>query len=329
MPEWRHWKEIAFVKIPLEMSMGKERRRKVGSDSVNVLVTGGCGFIGSHLVEELITQGHEVTVVDNLHTGSLENIKGFNVHFIEKSCGLLTAEEVSHTEGIFHLGIYSSSPMYRENPPLVGKAVTDFLNILALARAFNAKVVWASTSSIYNGNPLPWREDMPILVKDYYTEARYYMERLAALHYDWYQTETVGLRLFSVYGPREESKGQYANLVSQFLWSMREGNPPVIYGDGTQKRDFTHVYDIVKGILKAFDSHIKHDIFNLGTGVSYSLNELVDVINGVLHTDIQPQCVDNPIKGYIEETLADTTRARHVLNFEADIDLKKGIQIML
>ncbi|MGC1123089.1 MAG: NAD-dependent epimerase/dehydratase family protein [Candidatus Methanofastidiosia archaeon] len=296
---------------------------------MEVLVTGGCGFIGSHLVEELITQGHEVTVVDNLHTGSRENIKGLDVHFIEKNCGFLTAEEVSRTEGIFHLGIYSSSPMYRKDPSLVGRAVTDFLNMLALARAFNVRMVWASTSSIYNGNPSPWREDMPILVKDYYTEARHYMERLADLHYDWYKTETVGLRLFSVYGPREEAKGQYANLVSQFLWSMEEGNPPVIYGDGTQKRDFTHVYDIVKGILQAFDSHVKHDIFNLGTGVSYSLNELVDVINEILHTDIQPEYVKNPIKGYIKETLADITKARNILNFEADIDLKKGIQTIL
>ncbi|MBU7014918.1 MAG: NAD-dependent epimerase/dehydratase family protein [Theionarchaea archaeon] len=296
---------------------------------MEVLVTGGCGFIGSHLVEELVSQGHEVMVVDNLHTGSRKNIKGLDITFLEKDCGVLTAEDVSHTEGIFHLGIYSSSPMYRKDPSLVGKAVTDFLNMLALARTFDVRMVWASTSSIYNGNPLPWKEDMSILVKDYYTEARYFMERLADLHYDWYRTETIGLRFFSVYGPREEAKGRFANLASQFLWSMKEGNPPIIYGDGTQKRDFTHVYDIVQGILRAFGSHVEHDIFNLGTGVSYSLNELTDLINGALHSDVRPEYVNNPIKGYIEETLADITKAKDILDFEADIDLEKGIQTMV
>ncbi|MBU6998956.1 MAG: NAD-dependent epimerase/dehydratase family protein [Theionarchaea archaeon] len=296
---------------------------------MRVLVTGGCGFIGSHLVETLKSLGYEVLVVDNLHTGTLDNIRGMDVHFLRRDCGALTAEEVSHIDGIVHLGIYSSSPMYRKDPSLVGKAVTDFLNMLALARTLDVRMVWASTSSIYNGNPLPWREDMPILVRDYYSEARYFMERLADLHYDWYKTETVGLRFFSVYGPREEAKGQFANLVSQFLWAMREGNPPIIYGDGTQKRDFTHVHDIVKGILRAFDSHVEHDVFNLGTGVSCSLNEVVDLINGVMHSDVQPEYVDNPIKGYITETLADITKARTMLDFRADIDLEKGIQTLL
>lgn len=216
--------------------------------------------------------------------------------------------------------------MYREDPSLVGKAVNDFLNMLKIAGEKNIKMVWASSSSIYNGNPTPWKEDMPIYVKDYYTEARYCMERLAKLHYDWHGTKTIGIRFFSVYGPKEEAKEKYANLVSQFLWCMKKGKSPVLYGDGTQKRDFIHVKDITRGLLLALDSRIEYDILNLGTGKSYSLNKLVEIINEIQDTEITPAYVENTIKGYIFETLADASKSKKVLNFKATINLKEGIK---
>lgn len=294
------------------------------------LVTGGAGFIGSHLVEVLVDSGNEVTVVDNLHTGSLHNLTPFKdeITFINKSCGDISPEEIE-IDGIFHLGIYSSSPMYRNDPSLVGTAVNDFLNMLHLAAHFNVKMVWASTSSIYNGNSTPWKEDMPIHVKDYYSEARYCMERLAKLHYDWHKTETVGMRLFSVYGPRETAKGNYANLVSQFLWCMEKGESPILFGDGTQKRDFTYVDDVTHGLILAFESDITYDIFNIGTGRSHSLNQLVTTINDTLATDISPTYTENTIKGYIHETLSDTTKSRQVLKFQATIDLAEGIKNLI
>jgi UDP-glucose 4-epimerase len=295
---------------------------------MKVLVTGGAGFIGSNLVELLITKGYTVTVVDNLHTGSRENLKGLDITFIQKNCGDVSIKEISDIDGIFHLGIYSSSPMYKKNPSLVGKAVNDFLHMLSLSGELDVKMVWASTSSVYNGNETPWREGMPIFVKDYYAEARYYMERLAALHYEWFKTKSIGLRLFSVYGPKEKPKGEYANLASQFLWWMQKGESPVVYGDGEQRRDFVFVDDILKGFLLAFDSRIECDIINLGTGVSYSLNELVDIINDVLKTDIPPTYTENVIKGYVYETLADTAKAKEVLGFESTVNLREGINYL-
>ena len=296
---------------------------------MKVLVTGGAGFIGSNLVELLITKGYTVTVCDNLHTGSRENVKGLDITFIEKSCGDLSAAEIGDIEGIFHLGIYSSSPMYKKNPSLIGKAVNDFLHMLTLANKLHVKMVWASTSSLYNGNPTPWREDMPIFVKDYYAEARYYMERLAALHYQWYNTKSIGLRLFSVYGPKEKSKGEYANLVSQFLWWMQKGESPILYGDGEQRRDFIYVDDVLNGFLLAFNAGIDYDIINVGTGVSYSLNELVDILNDLLKTDIPPMYTENVIKGYVHETLADTTKAKEVFGIEPTTSLKEGIHVLI
>jgi len=295
------------------------------------LVTGGAGFIGSHLCEELVKRENEVIVVDNLHTGSLDNLKGIEdkIEFINKSCGELTSKEIGKIDGIFHMGIYSSSPIYEENPSLVGMAINDFLNILKIARETNVKVVWASTSSIYNGNPTPWKEDMLIYVKHYYTETRYLMERLAKLHYDWYKTKTIGMRFFSVYGPKEKAKGKYANLISQFLWSIRADEAPIIYDDGEQARDFIYVKDVVGGMLLALESDIECDVFNLGTGKSYTLNEMVVIINELLNKNIKSEYIENKIKNYVRETLADTSKAKTMLGFEATIDLKTGIKKLI
>ncbi|MBU7048315.1 MAG: NAD-dependent epimerase/dehydratase family protein [Theionarchaea archaeon] len=295
---------------------------------MKILVTGGAGFIGSHLVQFLLGKGYDIIVVDNFHTGTFENLREFKdeIEFINKSCGEISKREIGEIDSIFHLGIYSSSPLYRENPNLVGRAVNDFLNMLILSRAYNIRMVWASTSSIYNGNPTPWKENMPIYVKDYYTEARYCMERLARLHHDWYGTETLGMRLFSIYGKKEENKGKYASIVSQVLWCIKEGRSPLIYGDGTQSRDFVYVDDITEGLLLALESNIEYGILNLGTGRSCNFNELVKMINRILGADIEPNYVENPIKGYVHETLADTSTSQKLLGFNAHVHLIDGIK---
>ena len=293
------------------------------------LVTGGAGFIGSNLVEELV-KTNEVIVVDNLHTGSLKNLKEFKnkIKFINKSCGEITSEEIGEIDGIFHLGIPSSSPMYKEDRSLVGKAINDFLNILELARRENCKIVFASSSSIYNGNPVPWKEDMDIKVTDFYTEARYAMERLADLYHQLHSVEWIGLRFFSVYGPKERYKGKYANLVSQFLWAMKKNETPVIYGDGEQRRDFIYVKDVVNACVLAMNSD-KIGIFNVGTGKDYSLNELIDILNDTLEKNIEPKYVENPIKNYVQNTKANTEKAKKELGFEYKYSLKEGIEKLI
>ncbi|MEM2351580.1 MAG: NAD-dependent epimerase/dehydratase family protein, partial [Thermoproteota archaeon] len=219
---------------------------------MRAIVTGGCGFIGSNLVERLVNDGWDVKVFDNLSTGSLENIKGLDVEYYaygyEHMEGL-----VPYADVIFHLGMPSSSPMYKSDPFLVGKTINDAIIIFEYARKKKCKVVYASTSSIYNGNPLPYREGMPIYITDYYTECRYAIERLAKLYNDLYGVKSVGLRLFSVYGPKEKYKGKYANIVSQFLWSIMRDEPPIIYGDGSQTRDFIYVSDVANAFILAYE----------------------------------------------------------------------------
>ncbi len=290
-------------------------------------MTGGAGFIGSHLVEELIGRG-EVFVLDNLYTGSLENLKGLSAMFIKGR-----AKEVNNLEErfdfIFHLGIYSSSPMYRENRFLVNLAVEDFLYILEYAREKGSKVILASSSSIYNGNEPPFREDMEIKVTDFYTEARYYLERLASLYFDFYGVKTVVLRLFSVYGEKEKHKGKFANLVTQFLWKMSKGERPVIYGDGSQTRDFIYVKDVVKAFILAMEKNIGFDVFNVGTGKSYSLNQVVEILNRKLGVSIKPLYISNPIKNYVEHTLADTGKAERLLGFKSKFTLEGGVEKLI
>lgn len=293
------------------------------------LVTGGLGFIGSNLAEKLVAQNHEVHIIDNYHTGNEENIREIKnkIKLHKMSSGEL--EKCGQKfELIFHNGIYSSTPMYKDNPLLTGSVTYDWLKILEYARKNESKIVYASTSSMYNGQKPPHREDMEVKITDFYSEARLYMERLAQLYDSLYKVCSVGLRYFSVYGPHEKSKGNYANLISQFLWSMNEDKKPVIYGDGTQTRDFTFVEDIVEANLLA-SAYKKTDVFNAGTGRETSINEAINILNQKLHKKIQPEYVINPLKNYVTFTQADTKKAEQLLKFKAKVKLEDGIDQLI
>ncbi|MCW4020449.1 MAG: NAD-dependent epimerase/dehydratase family protein [Candidatus Bathyarchaeota archaeon] len=295
---------------------------------MEILVTGGCGFIGSNLAERLLKDGHSVTVFDNLHTGNLKNLEGLDVKFFNEPYSRLP-ELAPEIDAIFHIGIPSSTPMYKKDPGLVGKTINDAIEIFEYAKEKGCKVVYASSSSIYNGNNLPYREDMPVYVTDFYTECRYAIERLAKLYNILHGVKNVGMRFFSVYGPKEEYKKQYANMVSQFLWKLRKDEAPVIFGDGTQTRDLTHVSDIVEALILAWKKDFECEVFNAGTGVSYNFNQLVEILNRHLGKNVKPVYKLNPIKNYVYHTLADTTKAEKLLGFKAKIPLEEGVKSLL
>lgn len=292
---------------------------------MSTLVTGGAGFIGSNLVEELLAAGEEVVVLDNMHTGSPGNLEGLkgSLKLIKASCNDLPGLDL-HPEKIYHLGIPSSSPMYKNNPYLMGEAINGFTAVFELAKKCGARVVYASSSSLYNGLVPPHREDMTIRVSDYYTEARLAMERIAELYRGLYGISSAGMRFFSVYGPKEEAKKQYANMVSQFMWQMQKNETPVIFGDGTQTRDFTNVRDLVRALRLAMQSDY-HGILNVGTGKAYSFNDVIEILNQQLGTRIKPKYTENPIKNYVKDTLSDTTKCREILGFSAKVSIEDGI----
>lgn len=293
---------------------------------MKILVTGGAGFIGSNLVEELVKE-NSVIVLDNLHSGSLDNLRKVKdkIEIINDSCNNFHKMKLPKVDIIFHFGIASSSLMYKQNPLLVGEAINGTVSVFEYAKKEKIKkVLFASSSSLYNGLQPPHNESMDIKVTDFYTEARLCIERIAKLYNVLYGIKSVGMRFFSVYGPHEEAKDKYANIISQFLWEMEKGKSPIIYGDGRQRRDFVFVKDIVKACLLLMNSEFEYDVFNVGTGNSFSFNDVVDILNNKLNSNIQPTHIEMPVKNYVDHTLADTRKIKS-LGYKSEYSLEKGI----
>ena len=293
-----------------------------------VLVTGGAGFIGSNLVRAL-SKDNDVVVLDNLHTGRKDNIEGA----IEEGSEFIKgdAKDIKSLKGdfdrIFHLGIYSASPMYRDNPNLVGEVVHGMTNVLEYCKESKIPLVFASTSSIYNGIEPPHRENVIPRVTDFYTEARIACERLGELYTNLYELNVSAMRFFSIYGYNDVGKGKYANLVTQFMVSLINGEQPIIYGDGEQRRDFVFVTDVVDALLKASNAK-GFNIYNVGTGKNYSLNEAVERLKKITGKNIDPKYIKMPVKNYVMTTLADPSKAKREIGFEAKVSLDKGMSLL-
>ena len=301
----------------------------VSIENKKVIVTGGTGFIGSNLVDKL-AEKNEVVVIDNFHTGDQKNIESLlkNNKVQLKTMDVKNIHQLDFkADYVFHMGIYSASPMYRNDPFLVSEVVSGMISVLEYAKKNKSKVVFASTSSIYNGIKPPHREDIIPLITDYYTEARIAAERMSELYSKLENVDVQAIRFFSVYGPHEEAKKNYANLVTQFYWNIKNNESPVIYGDGTQRRDFIHVSDLVEIILKA--SQLKgFNVINGGTGKNYSLNEMLTMLNKQLGTNIKATFIKMPISNYVMETLADTTNLKEKLSYTPEISLEEGIRLI-
>jgi len=275
------------------------------------LVSGNCGFIGSNLVKQLKKEGHEVIGFDNFTTGK------------EHSCemiGTFELDTLKSFDGIFHLGMPSSSPIYKKEPVKACTAMTQ-VSMRALEAARNSKcpIVYASSSSIYNGWEPPHQEVMFEKNKDYYTIMRYWLERMAFFYFKQHKVPSIGLRIFSCYGPGDPKKYSIANVVTQFAIDIIKGRRPLIYGDGTQSRDFTHVDDVVKGFIKSME-YLKESpistIINIGTGETTSFKESVKIINKTLKTHIRPKYTKNQIHNYVFTTQADTSKMEALLGFK-------------
>ena len=299
---------------------------------MKILVTGGAGFIGSNLAEKL-AGNHEVIVLDDLYLGRKENLDSSGMDFVKGS--VMNEELVSKAckdcDYVFHNAAMSSSPMFKDLPKLGMEVnVLGFMNVMKAAKENDVKkVIYASTSSLYSGNPLPYSETQPITAKTFYEASFRTREIVAQTYYFESDVSSIGLRYFSVYGPKELHKGLYANNISQFLWDLMKGKPAVIYGDGTQSRDFTFVSDVVSANLLAMTSKIDFGVFNVGTGIGTSFNDLVALINKLLYTSIQPVHVDNPIKNYVHDTIADLSLVSRSLGYKPQWTLEKGIRFLI
>ncbi len=307
---------------------------EVNGDTMSrtALVTGGCGFIGSNLAIELVDQGYDVTVLDDLYLGTPDNLSGYtdDIEIVEGDVRNreLVSECCDGVDIVFHNAARSSAPMHTDAPVDGADVnVNGFITVMEEARNGDVeKVVYASTSSMYGSVEPPHSEHMGEHPVNLYSASKMSRELYATVYADAYDVNVVGLRYFSVYGPRERAKGEFANLISQFMWTMMDGEHPVIWGDGTRTRDFTFVQDIVRGNILAAERDVSGEVMNLGTGQETSLNALVDKLNNVLGTDIAPEYVDHPKENPVMRTKADYSKARDLLGWEPQVGIDDGIQ---
>lgn len=296
-----------------------------------VLVTGGAGFIGSNLANQLANKpDYEVTVIDDLSLGRESNL-GEKVRFVQ---GDLNVQSVidgldQDFDYIVHLAAASSAPMFETD--FVHSCETNmiaYLRLLEFARKTGVKkVLFASTSSIYGDDEPPLREDMPVTPPNIYAATKHNMEEISRVYADLYEMEIIAFRFMSIYGLHEEHKGKFANLVSQFIWTMYQGHQPVLFGDGLQTRDFTNVRDVAAAITLGMETDKKYGftVFNIGSSANYNLIDLVAKINKALGTSVEPRFIPSPLKWTAQNQLGDLTKIETELKFEPAVTLDEGI----
>jgi len=297
-------------------------------------ITGGCGFIGSHLAEELIGKGQSVVIYDNLSSGFEKNI----AHFREKCDFIkgdirddqLLTKSMKGADYVFHLAalvsVFDSVNRPEDNNSI---NITGTLNALLAAKTNEVKrVVMASSAAVYGNDPeLPKVEKMLPLPESPYATAKitgeYYMRIFASL----YDVETVSLRFFNVFGPRQDPSSMYSGVISKFADALKMNEIPKIFGDGKQTRDFVYVKDLVQAILLAMHSDKvgKGEVFNVATGKTTGLIELLEVLNNILNLDIKPE-FDEPRAGDIRHSYASIDKAREVLGYDPCFSLKEGLE---
>lgn len=273
------------------------------------------GFIGSHLTEKLL-EDNEVTVIDNGITGRMENIKHLldhkNLTLIKGSIVDLNLTEIFQGKDyVFHLAAIPSVPRSVKDPYSSNEAnVTGTLNVLIAAKdAGIKKVIFSSSSSVYGDTPtLPKREDMPVNPKSPYAITKATGEMYCRVFEELYGLQTVCLRYFNVFGPRQDPNSQYAAVIPKFIIAIGNDESPVIYGDGEQSRDFTFVKHVVDANILSCESD-KTGIFNIACGRRITVNQLVDYINEILGKGIKPVYTD-PRPGDIEHSLAEISKAK-------------------
>ncbi len=300
------------------------------------LVTGGAGFIGSHITETLVERGERVRVLDNLSTGHLSNMESFRerIEFIEADLvdARAVAEAVEGVDCIFHQAALASVPRSVEAPLDTNAAcVTGTVTLLdAARRAGVRRMVYAGSSSAYGERPTsPKREaDLPAPISPYGAAklaAEYYCQAFTAT----YGFETVSIRYFNVFGPRQDPDSPYSAVIPLFITAMLAGRQPVIYGDGRQSRDFTYVANVVRANLLAADAAgVAGRTFNAAGGRSIDLLTLIDRLNRVLGTDVEPIHAD-PRPGDIRESLADVSQAREMLGYQPIVDFEEGLRLSI
>ena len=307
------------------------------SKSEKVLVTGGAGFIGSHLVDRLVNEGYMVRIIDDLSSGKLENIKVHlgkgKVEFIQGDIrdSALIKKCVNGVNAVVHLAAQTSVPFSIKNPDL-----TLDVNVSGSLKLMNActetgvkRFVFASSCAVY-GDPetLPVKENSQVNPISPYAESKLTVERYCLDFYVKGNLEPVILRFFNVFGSRQ-GLSEYSGVITLFINRCKLGLPLVIYGDGSQSRDFINVSDVVEGILAAVRcSGIEGYIFNIGSGKATSINELAKTVLDLTGKNLEIQHAE-PRTGDIKDSYADISNAKQLLGFKPQVNLREGLKTLI
>ncbi|MCQ4334709.1 NAD-dependent epimerase/dehydratase family protein [Natronomonas sp. F2-12] len=293
-----------------------------------VLITGGAGFVGSNVANRLAGD-NDVLVVDDRSLGTPENLRPA-VEFHERS--VLEAGLPTDVDAVFHFAALSSYAMHEAEPGRGARVnIEGFVNVVEQARQDGCEtVVYASTSSVYGDRTTPSAETTAVEAKSGYEASKLARERYAEYFRNHHGLSLAGLRLFSVYGGYgggESHKGEYANVIAQFAEAIANDEPPVLYGDGTQTRDFVHVSDVVDAAVLAAEGGLDGR-YNVGTGERRSFETVVEAINGALETSVDPEYVENPIPEsvYVHHTCADASKLREATGWEPEVGFEEGIE---
>jgi UDP-glucose 4-epimerase len=294
-------------------------------------VTGGAGFIGSHLVDRLLADGHKVTVIDNLASGNLINIaphqSNARLQFLQLDVAdhKAIASHFTDVDWVFHLAALADIVPSMQYPLKYHYANVDgTISVLEAARRANAKrFIYAASSSCY-GIPdrYPTPESAPIRAEYPYAVTKYLGEEYVRYWEKIYRLPAVSLRFFNVYGPRARTAGTYGAVFGVFLAQKIHGQPFTVVGDGTQTRDFTFATDVVDACIAAAVSNLTGEVMNVGSGNTYSVNRLVELLGGpVVYIPKRP--------GEPDCTFADTTKIQRLLNWRPKVSFEEGVRIML
>ncbi len=301
------------------------------------LVTGGAGFIGSHLAAALVDKGARVRIIDDLSTGHRENLAeiGGDIDFIQASITDETAlnRALRDVELVFHEAAIPSVPRSVERPLETHNAsVNATLSLLLAAREQKVRrVIYAASSAAYGDQPaLPKREDMRPAPMSPYAVAKLVGEYYCQVFTRVYELETVSLRYFNVFGPRQDPSSQYSGVISRFISALLSGQRPVVYGDGEQSRDFTYIANVVAANLSAAEaSSAVGQVINVANGVRVTLNALLDILKNLTgRTDVQAQYAE-PRQGDVRDSLADISLARSLLNYQPRVGLEEGLNLTI
>ncbi|MEO6436048.1 MAG: NAD-dependent epimerase/dehydratase family protein, partial [Tepidisphaeraceae bacterium] len=303
----------------------------VGGFRVRILVTGGAGFIGSNVAKRLAREGHDVTAADSFLSASWKNLADFQGDVltlrdhddVQSMCDLGPFDVIFHQAaltGVIAADGSATSDAHR----MLRNNVETFRAILDWAVATKARVVWASSCSVYGRGPVPMKESQPTDPLNTYAFSKVLKERLAARYASKLSHPIVGLRYSNAYGPGEEHKGKLASMIHQLAAQMRAGKRPRIFRAGEQKRDFVYIDDVVAANLAAMTSKVSGS-FNAGAGKSWSFNEVVAELNRVLKTNLEPDYFDNPYGFTQDWTETDQTLAREKFGYTPKFDLRAGI----